>query len=115
MGWAIETSAEFKMWYEGLSDDEQEDVDFSIEILEQRGHNLGRPHVDSVYGSRHSNLKELRIQHRGRPYRVLFAFDPRQVAYLILGGDKTGDNRWYEKSIKAADKIYDRHLAEIKR
>ena len=58
-------------------------------------------------------MRELRIQHQGRPYRVLYAFDPRRVAILVLGGDKTGDKRWYEKNFPVADRINDEHLGEI--
>jgi hypothetical protein len=60
-------------------------------------------------------MKELVIQHAGRPYRVLYAFAPRRSAILLLGGDKTGDDRWYEKSIPIADRLYDEHLAAIKK
>lgn len=58
-------------------------------------------------------MRELRIQHEGRPYRVLYAFDPRRTAILLIGGDKTGNNRWYEESVPLADAIYDRHLREL--
>jgi hypothetical protein len=58
-------------------------------------------------------MRELRVQHQGRPYRVLYIFDPRRVALLLLGGDKTGDDRWYEKSVRLADQLYDNYLAEI--
>jgi len=58
-------------------------------------------------------MKELRVQHQGRPYRILFAFDPRRRAYLILGGDKTGDPDWYDTNIRKADNIYAKHLQEI--
>jgi hypothetical protein len=58
-------------------------------------------------------MKELRVQHQGRPYRILFAFDPRRCAYLICGGDKTGDAHWYTDSIRRADLIYAKHLEEI--
>ena len=58
-------------------------------------------------------MKELRVQHRGSPYRILFAFDPRRNAYLILGGDKTGDKSWYVNAISRADAIYAQHLKEI--
>jgi hypothetical protein len=60
-------------------------------------------------------MKELRIQHEGSPYRVLFAFDPRRCAMLLIGGDKTGNKRWYEEFIPKADAIYDQHLREIER
>jgi DNA-binding XRE family transcriptional regulator len=95
MGWEIETSDEFVSWYEGLSEDEIDSVDFSIELLEQAGPVLGRPHVETRKGSKIANLKELRVQHEGRPLRILFVFDPRRIGYLILGGDKTGSNDGY--------------------
>ena len=58
-------------------------------------------------------MRELRVQHQGRPYRVLYIFNPRRVALLLLGGDKTGDDRWYEKNLPLADQLYDNCLAEI--
>jgi len=60
-------------------------------------------------------MRELRVQHRGRPYRVLYAFDPRRVALLLIGGEKTGDDRWYERFVPIADRLYDEHLRTIKR
>jgi hypothetical protein len=63
--------------------------------------------------SRHRHMRELRIQHEGRPYRILYALDPRRVAFLLLGGDKTGNNRWYEQFVPRADAIYDAHLGEL--
>jgi hypothetical protein len=60
-------------------------------------------------------MRELRIQHEGRPYRVLFAFDPTRTAILLIGGDKTGDDRWYEKMIAKADDLYAEHLKTIKK
>jgi hypothetical protein len=59
-------------------------------------------------------MRELRVQHQGRPYRVLYVFDPRRVAILLLGGDKTGDDRWYERNVPLADRLYDNYLAGIK-
>jgi hypothetical protein len=59
-------------------------------------------------------MRELRVQHQGHPYRVLYIFDPRRVALLLLGGDKPGDDRWYEKNLPPADQIYDEYLAELK-
>ena len=58
-------------------------------------------------------MRELRIQHQGQPYRVLYVFDPRRMALLILGGEKAGDDRWYERNVPLADQIYDRFLEEI--
>jgi hypothetical protein len=96
-----------------LSIEEQEDVRASVKILQRRGPSLGRPHVDSVARSRYPNMKELRTQRAGRPYRTLFAFDPRRVAILLIGGDKTGNDRWYDEFVPLADKIYAEHLKEI--
>jgi hypothetical protein len=79
MSWGIETSNEFVSWYESLTEDEIDSVDFSIELLEQAGPMLGRPHVDTLKGSEIANLKELRVQHEGRPLRILFVFDPRRI------------------------------------
>jgi len=69
--------------------------------------------VDTLQGSRIPNLKALRVQHEGKPLRILFVFDPRRIGYLILGGDKTGNAGWYDTFIPFAEKIYVRHLAEI--
>jgi hypothetical protein len=114
MFWEIETSDEFLDWYFELSEDESESVNRSVELLGEAGPGLGRPHVDTLKGSLIPNLKELRVQHRGRPIRILFAFDPRRVGYLILGGDKTGDSDWYRNFMPKAEKIFAQHLSEIK-
>ena len=60
-------------------------------------------------------MRELRIQHAGRPYRVLYAFDPLRTALLLIGGDKTGDNRWYTVYVPVADRLYDDHLAALRK
>lgn len=65
--------------------------------------------------SRHSHMRELRVQHQGRPYRVLYAFDPRRAAILLIGGDKTGNERWYDEFVPIADRLYDAHLETLKR
>jgi hypothetical protein len=111
--WSVEFTDEFEVWWDSLSVGEQEDVRASIKVLQQQGPSLGRPHVDSVAGSRYPNMKELRTQHAGRPYRTLFAFDPRRVAILLIGGDKTGNGRWYEEFVPLANKIYAQHLKEL--
>jgi hypothetical protein len=113
MAWEIEVSDEFKQWYASLTEAECGSINDVVEALAQLGPALGRPQVDTLKGSRYPNLKELRIQHQGRPYRILFAFDPRRYAYLILGGDKTGDSEWYVDAIRRADSIYAKHLEQI--
>lgn len=112
MEWEIEFTDEFGSWWDALTADEQDSIRDIVALLRERGPNLSRPYADSVYGSSY-NLKELRIQHAGRPYRVLFAFDPRRVGLLLIGGDKTGNDRWYEEFIPKAEKIYKQHLREI--
>ncbi|MGW8159231.1 MAG: type II toxin-antitoxin system RelE/ParE family toxin [Desulfoprunum sp.] len=85
----------------------------SVGLLEILGPNLPRPHSDSVKGSRFKNMKELRTQHAGRPYRTLYAFDPGMTAILLIGGNKTGDDGWYQKYVPLADKLYEQHLKEL--
>ncbi len=114
MEWAIEFTDEFNVWWEGLSEAEQDSVAVKIGLLRAHGPNLGRPTVDTVRGSRHANMKELRVQHAGEPYRVLFCFDPRRAAILLAGGNKTGNDRWYEEFVPFADRIYDEYLEEIR-
>jgi len=113
MTWEVEVSDEFQLWYLGLQLDERASVASCVEMHEAYGPELGRPYVDTLAGSRFPNLKELSVQHHGRPYRIKFAFDPRRNAYLILGGDKTGDKNWYIDAIRRADAIYTQHLKEI--
>ena len=113
MVWEVEVSDEFRAWYEGLNTGERMSIATCVELLESNGPGLGRPYVDTLNGSTYPNMKELRVQHQGRPYRILFAFDPRRNAYLILGGDKTGDKDWYVDAIRRADAIYAQHLKEI--
>lgn len=115
MEWAVEYTCEFEEWWNSLSEDEQVDIDASVGLLEKRGPNLGYPHSSSVKGSRHGHMRELRVQHRGKPYRVLYAFDPRRVAILLIGGNKTGDNRWYEMFVPIADRLYDEHVETLKK
>src|ERR1700722_7690368 len=113
MAWEIEFTDEFGSWWNGLTADEQDFIDQVIGLLESLGPQLSRPFADTVNGSRHANMKELRVQHQGRPYRILFAFDPRRCALLLVGGDKTGNDRWYEQFIPVADRLFDEHLREI--
>jgi hypothetical protein len=110
--WEVEFTDEFGVWWETLSEAEHEAVAFSVHLLRQAGPNLGFPHTSGVHGSRYSSMRELRSQCAGRPLRTFFAFDPRRVAILLLGGDKTGNDRFYEEFVPAADKIYDQYLKE---
>ncbi|MOA42136.1 hypothetical protein D3C78_1641650 [compost metagenome] len=82
--------------------------------LQAIGPQLGRPDVDSLKGTlKVKNLKELRIQHRGKPYRLLFAFDPERQAVMLCGGDKTSDKRFYERMIPLAEREFLAYLASL--
>ena len=111
----MEYTDEIGNWWESLSEAEQESIDASVRLLEQIGPQLGFPHRTGIESSRHSHMRELRVQHEGRPYRVLYAFDPRRSAILLIGGDKTGNDRWYEVFVPKADGLYDTHLETLKK
>jgi hypothetical protein len=113
--WEVEYTEEFEEWWDGLSEAEQETVAAYVIFLEKKGPTLPFPYSSDIRGARHSHMRELRVQHKGRPYRVLYAFDPRRAAILLIGGDKTGDDRWYEVNVPLADEIYDRHIAALKK
>lgn len=111
--WEVEYTDEFERWWRTLTGDEQESLVVGVELLRNLGPHLPRPHSDTIKGSKHSNMKELRTQHKGRPLRTFYAFDPRRCAILLIGGDKRGDDRFYEKMIPLADGLYDEHLEEL--
>lgn len=102
-------------WLAGLDDRTHELVIAALELLAERGPLLGRPLVDTVAGSRHNNMKELRPGSAGRTeLRVLFAFDPQRVAVLLVAGDKQGRwKRWYDDNIPLADDRFDAHLQTL--
>ena len=113
MAWEVEFSDEFGKWWDSLTAAERKSVDFTVSLLQESGPTLRMPHSSGVEMSRHARMRELRIQHEGRPYRVLYLFDQRRIAMLLIGSDKTGNNRWYEEYVPLADAIYDRHLREL--
>lgn len=102
-------------WLASLDERSHELVIAALELLAERGPLMGRPLVDTVTGSRHNNMKELRPGSTGRTeLRVLFAFDPQRVAVLLVAGDKHGQwNRWYQHNIPVADKLFDTHLHKL--
>ncbi len=113
MTWEVEYTDEFGEWWASLTEAEQASVAASVGLLEARGPNLGHPHSSSINGSRHGHMRELRTQHGGRPLRTLYALDPRRMAILLIGGDKTGDDRWYDVNVPIADRLYDEHLVQL--
>lgn len=100
----MEYTDEFGDWWASLTETEQEDVAAIVELLEQRDTWLGFPHSSGIHGSRHSHMRELRVQSGGHPIRVFYAFDPIRPAILLIGGDKTGDDRFYERFVPVADR-----------
>lgn len=112
--WEIEGTDEFVIWWRSLDDDQQEALTDRIDLLAERGPDLGRPVVERIQSSRHHNMKELRAS-KGGALRVLFMFDPRRAVILLLGGDKTGEwVAWYETAIPAADDLYDEYMTELR-
>lgn len=114
MAWEVEHTDEFARWW-GTLDAEQEDVAAMVSLLEVRGPNLPYPYSSGIQGSRHAHMRELRVQSGGRPIRVFYAFNPLRTAILLIGGDKTGDDRFYEAIVPLADRLYDEHLDELER
>ena len=110
MSWEIEYTDEFEEWWNSLSESEQDIVAAHVGMLELMGPNLRFPYSSGIHGSKYSHLRELRIQYRGEPFRVLYAFDPRRIGILLLGGSKVGDERWYQKFVPLADELYRKHL-----
>jgi hypothetical protein len=104
---------EFEAWWSSLNTDEQVSVNASVLLLESQGVKLGHPHTSKVFGSRFSHMRELRVQHEGHPYRILYAFDPNRDALLLIGGDKTGNDRWYEIFVPVADRLYEKYLSDL--
>ncbi len=111
MAWDVEFTNEFGAWWETLTTEEQESVDFGVGLLIERGPTLPFPYSSQVKGSQFGEMRELRVQHQGSPYRVLYAFDPRRVALLLLGGDKTGDDG--DRMVPMSDKLFAEHLADL--
>jgi hypothetical protein len=115
MAHEVEVTDEWLAWFEQLAPNAQVEVAAVISLLEERGPHLPFPYSSNLKRSRHSHMRELRIQVGGRPFRVLYAFDPRRIAILLLGGDKKGGDRWYEEHVPKADDLYDQHLETLRR
>ncbi|WP_040669233.1 type II toxin-antitoxin system RelE/ParE family toxin [Nitrolancea hollandica] len=113
-GWEVEYTDEFGEWFSALDESAQDAIVAAVEVLEERGPGLGRPLVDTISGTRYPNMKELRPLVGN--IRILFAFDPRRCAILLIGGDKTGRwQQWYEEMIPKADRLYDEHLEILRK
>ncbi len=115
MTWQVEYTDEFGEWWSGLSEAQQDKVVATVSLLEEKGPSLQFPHSSGIKGSRHDHMRELRIQSGGDPLRILYAFKPLRSAILLIGGDKTGSDRFYDEYVPIADKLYDQHIAELKK
>jgi hypothetical protein len=117
MKWVVEFGDEFEPEYDELPEDVQDELLAMTSLLQQFGPQLRRPHADTMNGSRHANMKELRFGVADGVWRVAFAFDPRRKAVLLVAGDKSGssERRFYRELIRKADDRYDAHLARLKK
>lgn len=117
MKWEADLHDDFVPEYRGLHKDVQDELLAHIELLEQFGPQLGRPHADTLKGSRHAHMKELRFDAADGVWRVAFAFDPHRKAIVLAAGDKSGvsDKRFYRQLIDKADARFDAHLATVTR
>lgn len=114
MEWSVEYTDESGVWWESLTAAEQVDINAALILPQRFGPMLRYPHSSSIASSQHSHMRELRVQHAGRPYRLLYAFDPLRTAILLIGGDKTGHKRWYEIYVPIADRLYDEHVQQLR-
>lgn len=116
MPWTVSFSEEFEQEFDELPREVQDAIFARALLLEREGPSLGRPHADTLIGSKHANMKELRCNAAGGVWRIAFAFDPDRQAILLVGGDKSGgsEKRFYKQLIARADERFDRHLAKRK-
>ena len=115
MTWTVELAPEFEPEFFGLPEGAQGTILAMSRLLRQLGPHLGRPRVDTLKGSRHANMKEMRFSAADGEWRLAFAFDPAGNAILLVAGDKSGGNprRFYRALIRKADERFDRHLARL--
>src|ERR1035438_10009458 len=114
--WQIATTDDFDGWFAALGQDSQAEIIAKVELLKLLGPKLGRPHADTLNGSKHANMKELRASTADKVIRVAFAFDRDRAAILLVAGDKSGvsQKRFYKQLIAKADELFDAHLAALK-
>jgi hypothetical protein len=116
MGWKVEIGDEFEPEFDALHEDVRTEILALARLLQQFGPQLKRPHVDTLNGSRHSNMKELRFSMADGEWRVAFAFDVKRKAILLVAGDKSGvgEKQFYRNLIRKADDRFDAHLERLK-
>jgi len=116
VSWLVEIGAEFEREFDDLDEDVRTEILALTRLLQRFGPQLGRPRVDTLNGSRHANMKELRFGAADGEWRVAFAFDPTRKAILLVAGDKAGvsKKRFYRELVRKADERFDAHLARLK-
>ncbi len=112
--WEILFHREFDIWLTQQENGLRREIWANIDVLSRLGPQLGRPRVDTVKNSAFANMKELRVQYAGKPWRILFAFDPNRHAILLVGGTKVGKADWYKTHIPIADQRFQEHLKNLK-
>ncbi len=114
--WNVATTDKFDEWFADLDEDGQAEIIAKVELLKLLGPRLARPHADTLNGSKHANMKELRADTSDKVMRIAFAFDPERAAMLLVAGDKSGvgQKRFYKQLIAKADELFDAHLAVLK-
>lgn len=112
--WTVLQTPAFQQWYDAQDADARKQMLAAVMVLAAEGPALGRPRVDTIQASKIKNLKELRVQSRGRPFRVFFVFDPRRNAVLLVGGNKAGRKRFYQEMVRLAERIYEEYLEDTK-
>jgi hypothetical protein len=117
VAWRVDFHDDFVAEYHGLPTDVQDELLACVALLEQFGPLLGRPRVDTLNGSSHANMKELRFDAANGVWRFAFVFDPNRKAIILCGGDKSGgsEKRFYVQLIARADPRFESHLAKIKK
>jgi hypothetical protein len=115
--WVVEMGDEFRPEFFALREDVRTEILALARLLQRFGPELGRPRADTLNGSRHANMKELRFSGADGEWRVAFAFDTKRKAILLVAGDKTGvsQKRFYHELIRKADERFDSHLARLQR
>lgn len=112
--WEVRTTDRFDKWLAARDDIDRANVVAAMIVLQEKGPRLSRPYADTVKGSIHKNMKELRVQSKGSPIRAFFAFDPCRVAILLCAGEKAGKGkRFYSEMIPAADREFSAHLKNL--
>jgi hypothetical protein len=114
MPWEVEYTDEFGAWWDDLTEAQQDRLAAMVRLLAAQGPSLAFPYSSGVKTSKQEHMRELRVQIAGSPLRVFYAFDPRRTAILLIGGDKTGNDRFYEEYVPQADALYEAYLKELK-